>query len=195
MVSGKDFVWAHLAKAGGEMTHALFNIFPEVIEFADESHTVAQHTAFQDRKDEVSGKVRVLNIRRLPSWMLSFHIWKSIEGLLPDFQPSPMLSPHQIAESNVADAFLGRYLQPDEPPIDVWLRTEHIIEDFLGFIGRHTEVTPAQTEAIEGLPRVNELVYDKAMDHWFTSAHIALMYRNNPRWAATEREIYGAPNL
>lgn len=193
MVIGKDFTWAHLAKAGGEMTHALFKLFPEVIEFADKAHTVAQHTAFEDRPDQVAGKQRILNIRRLPSWMLSFHIWKSIVGLLPDFEQSPMLSPHQIAESNVADAFLARYLQPDGPQIDVWLRTEHIIDDFLAFIGNHAEVTPDKEQAARQLPRVNELVYDKAIDHWFTSAHLKLMYLNNPEWAAVELAVYGDP--
>jgi hypothetical protein len=190
MVIGRDFAWAHLAKAGGEMTHALFNLFPEVVEFADDVHTVAQHTAFQDREEEVAGKQRVLNIRRLPSWMLSFHIWKSVEGLLPDFKPSPMLSPHQIAQSSVADEFLSRYVKPHGPQIDVWLRTDHIIDDFLGFIGNHTEVTQDQRETAKRLPRVNELTYDKSMDHWFTSAHIELMYLNNPHWSAIEQAVY-----
>lgn len=191
MVIGKDFVWAHLAKAGGETTHALFRVFPEVIEFADKAHTVAQHTAFQDRPDEVAGKQRVLNIRRLPSWMLSFHVWKSMVGLLPDFEKLPMLSPHQIAESNAADAFLARYRKPDKPNIDVWFRTEHMVDDFLAFIAQHTEVTPEREKAARELPRVNEHMYDKAIDHWFTSAHIRLMYLSNPAWATVERAVYG----
>jgi hypothetical protein len=191
MVIGKDFAWAHLAKAGGEMTHALFSIFPEAIEFADDVHTVEQHTAFQDREAEVAGKQRVLNIRRLPSWMLSFHVWKSVQGLLPDFKPSPMLSPHQIARSSIADEFLYRYVHPERPPIDVWLRTEHIIQDFLAFMEGHTDVTPEHREKAKSLPRVNELVYDKALDHWFTSAHIELMYLNNPHWSAIEQAVYG----
>jgi hypothetical protein len=190
VIIGRDFVWAHLAKAGGEMTHALFNLFPEVIEFADGAHTLEQHTAFDDRADRVAGKLRVLNIRRLPSWMLSFHVWKSVNGLLPDFRASPMLSPHQIADSNVADAFLARY-RPPQGGIDVWLRTEHLVDDFLGFIKQHTDVTDGQIEAARNLPRINELVYDKAIDHWFSSAHIRLMYVRNPAWATVEAAVYG----
>lgn len=190
MIIGRDFVWAHLAKAGGEMTHALFNLFPEVIEFADDAHTVAQHTAFEDRAEQLAGKRRVLNIRRLPSWMLSFHVWKAVNGLLPDFTPSPMRSPHEIADSNVADAFLARYRRP-EGGIDVWLRTEHLIDDFLGFVGRHTDVTEERAAEVRGLPRVNELVYDKAIDHWFSSAHVRLMYLRNPAWATVEAAVYG----
>jgi hypothetical protein len=190
MIIGRDFVWAHLAKAGGEMTHAMFDVFPELVEFADDAHTVEQHTAFEDRPDEVAGKRRVLNIRRLPSWMLSFHVWKSVIGLLPDFKVTPMLSPHQIADSNVADAFLARYRRP-EGGIDVWLRTEHLIDDFLAFVGEHAEVTDEKAQAVRSLPRVNELVYDKAMDHWFTSAHVRLMYLRNPAWATVEAAVYG----
>lgn len=191
MVIGRDFVWAHLAKAGGEMTHALFGLFPEAVEYADKAQTVEQHMAFEDRLDQVADKQRVLNIRRLPSWMLSFHVWKSVIGLLPDFEESPMLSPHQIAESNAADAFLARYREPDNPQIDTWIRTEHMIDDFLAFIADHAEVTPEREEAARNLPRINELVYDKAIDHWFTSAHIKLMYVNNPEWAKVEAYVYG----
>lgn len=189
MIIGRDFVWAHLAKAGGEMTHAMFNVFPDLVEFADPPHTVVQHTSFDDRAEQLVGKQRVLNIRRLPSWMLSFHVWKSMRGLLPDFEPSPMLSPHQMADSNVADEFLARY-RPPQGGIDVWLRTDRLIDDFLAFAARHTEVTDAQREAVHALPRVNELVYDKAIDHWFTSAHIRLMYLRNPNWAAVEARVY-----
>jgi hypothetical protein len=190
MIIGRDFVWAHLAKAGGEMTHAMFNVFPELIEFADPPHTVEQHTSFDDRADELVSKQRVLNIRRLPSWMLSFHVWKSMRGLLPDFRLSPMLSPHQIADSNIADAFLARY-RPPQGGIDVWLRTDRLIDDFLAFVSQRTEVTDERREAVRSLPRVNELAYDKQVDHWFTSAHIRLMYLRNPAWTAVEMKVYG----
>jgi len=172
------------------MTHAMFNLFPELIEFADPAHTVEQHTAFQDRAEQLVGKQRVLNIRRLPSWMLSFHVWKSMRGLLPDFKPSPMLSPHEIADSNVADAFLARY-RPPKGGIDVWLRTDRLIDDFLAFVARHIELTDERREAVWALPRVNELVYDKQIDHWFTSAHIRLMYLRNPAWTSVEMAVYG----
>ena len=172
------------------MTHTLFNLFPELIEFADPAHTVEQHTSFEDRAEQLAGKQRVLNIRRLPSWMLSFHVWKSMRGLLPDFALSPMLSPHQIADSDVADAFLARY-RPPQGGIDVWLRTDRLIDDFLAFVSQRIEVTDEQREAAHALPRVNELAYDKQIDHWFTSAHVRLMYLRNPMWATVEMAVYG----
>ena len=122
--------------------------------------------------------------------MLSFHVWKSMRGLLPDFAPAPMLSPHQIADSSIADEFLARYRAP-EGGIDVWLRTDRLIDDFLAFASQHTDVTDDRREAVRSLPRVNELVYDKAIGHWFTSAHIRLMYLRNPEWAAVEAFVYG----
>jgi hypothetical protein len=191
VIIGKDFAWAHLGKAGGEMTHALFNIFPELIEYADEPHTLEQHTPFQERAEQVGDRVRVLNIRRLPSWMLSFHIWQSQEGLAPKYETAPMLSPHQIANSDRADFFLSKYRPAEDPRIDVWLRTEHLVEDFLAFVRERTEVTEAHLATIRDLPRVNELVYDKRIDHWFTSAHIRLMYVRNPLWATVEAAVYG----
>jgi len=190
MIVGRDFVWAHLGKAGGEMTHALFSLFPELIEFADPAHTPEQHIAFQDRPGRIAGKQRILNIRRLPTWMLSHHVWMSVNGLAPDYRRGPMRSPYEIAESDVADRFLRRYRPPEEPRIDVWLRTEHLVDDFLAFIGQRTDVTDAHLQAIRELPRVNELVYDKVINHWFTPAHVRLMYLCNPEWAAVEAAVY-----
>jgi hypothetical protein len=191
VIIGRDFVWAHLGKAGGEMTHALFSLFPEVIEFADEAHTPEQHTAFTERAEQIAGKQRVLNIRRLPSWMLSHHVWKSVYGLAPHFRRGPMQSPYEMADSGIADTFLSRYRPPEGPDVEVWLRTEHIVDDFLAFIALRTEVTEAHLEAVRELPRINEFVYDKALDHWFTPAHVRLMYLRNPEWAAVEAAVYG----
>lgn len=193
MIVGRDFAWAHLGKTGGETTHALFHLFPGVVEFADPVHTPEQHTAFQDRPALVAGKKRVLGIRRLPAWMLSHHIWQAYRGLEPDFTSAPMRSPYEIASSDIADRFLARYLPAAvaEVRIDVWLRTERLIEDFLAFIGRHTSVSDAQRQAVRLLPCVNASFYDRAFGHWFTPADVAQMYARNPAWAAVEAEVYG----
>jgi hypothetical protein len=66
-----------------------------------------------------------------------------------------------------------------------------MIEDFLAFMRTQAEVTPEREEIIRRLPRVNELEYDKVIDHWFSSAHVRLMYLQNPVWAAVERVVYG----
>jgi hypothetical protein len=73
----------------------------------------------------------------------------------------------------------------------VWLRTEHIVDDFLAFIREYADVTETHLETIRELPRVNELVYDKALDHWFSPAHVRLMYLRNPEWAIVEAAVYG----
>jgi hypothetical protein len=123
--------------------------------------------------------------------MLSFQVWKATKGLAPKYEASPMLSPHQIADSDAADFFLARYRAPEDPRVDVWLRTEHLVDDFLAFVRPRTDVAETHIEQIRQLPRVNELVYDKALNHWFTSAHVRLMYLRNPAWAAVEKAVYG----
>lgn len=66
-----------------------------------------------------------------------------------------------------------------------------MIDDFLAFMRTQVEVTPEKEETVRQLPRVNELTYDKVIDHWFSSAHIRLMYVQNPVWAVVERAVYG----
>ena len=67
MVIGEHFVWGHMPKTGGEATRAMFALLPELIVYADESHTFEQHTTFVEREEKVRGKMLALNIRRLPS--------------------------------------------------------------------------------------------------------------------------------
>lgn len=191
MIIGREFAWAHLPKAGGEMTHAMFEVFPELIESADPVHTIEQHRSFVDHGAAVVGRRRVLNIRRLPAWMLSLHQWRAVNGFEPEHRPTSMVSPLAIARSSIADDFLARYCPVGGPQIDLWIRTENMVTDFVEFIRRHAEVNPARMEALQALPRINEMAYEKSIHRWFSLAHLDLMYLNNPRWAALERAVYG----
>ena len=190
MIIGQAFAWGHLGKTGGHTTWGLFQLFPEVIVSADNLGHETQHTPFADRLSQIKGKDLALNIRRLPSWMLSYHMHRAQFGDYPDYGPVPMVSPHEMALSDAADQNLGTFTNGGQLEIDYWLRTEHLLDDFAAFISRYVDVTPERRAQITRFGQKNVGAYDRRLPHWFSSAHIALMYRSNPVWASIEAKVY-----
>lgn len=190
MIIGQRFAWGHLGKTGGHTTWELFHLFPEVIVFADKLGHETQHTPFVDRLPQVEGKELALNIRRLPSWMLSYHMHRGQFGDYPDYRPVPMMSPYEMALSDSADEQLAAFTNGGQLEVDYWLRTEHLLEDFAAFISRYVDVSPEKRAQITRFGQKNVGAYDRRLPHWFSPAHIALMYRSNPVWAAVEEKAY-----
>jgi hypothetical protein len=191
MIIGEDFAWGHLGKTGGHTTWELFHLFPQLIVSADGLGHESQHTPFAERRTEIEGKHLALNIRRLPSWMLSYHMHRAQFGDYPDYRPIPMVSPHDMAVSDDADRHLAGFTDDGRLEIDFWLRTEHLLDDFLAFISGYVDLTPKDRARIAGFGRRNVGTYDRRLSHWFSSAHVELMYRSNPVWAAIEEVVYG----
>lgn len=191
MIIGERFAWGHLPKTGGDATHHLFSIFPDLVLYSDPRFSNDKHTPFPVREASIHGKALVLNIRRLPSWLLSYSNHKARRGLFPNYEPTAMPSVQEIAESTVADETLAIFTDFGRFHIDYWLRMESLTSDFLAFIGRFSEIPQAQLEHIADLGQVNASTYDHDVDHWFTGEQIATMYRLNPIWCEVERFIYG----
>ena len=75
MVIGDRFVWAHMPKTGGDSTHELFRILNPSIDI-DSIRQAAKHHTFTQREkttklDLTHARRRIMNIRRLPTWLLS----------------------------------------------------------------------------------------------------------------------------
>jgi SAM-dependent methyltransferase len=198
MVIGERFAWGHLEKTGGDATVELFLVLPELVRFADPLSSEEKHTAFRNRAEEIRGKVLALNMRRLPSWVLSRALHRARYGEYPDYEPLPMMPPGEMAESADADQRLLEFMDNRQLTIDRWLRTEFLADDFLAFVSEFTEVPKAkQLEILElGSSRLGTpLAYDHRIDRWFTSDQIQTMYESNPEWAAIELELYGPNDL
>jgi SAM-dependent methyltransferase len=198
MVIGERFAWGHLEKTGGDATVELFLVLPELVRFADPPSSEEKHTAFPSRAEEIRGKVLALNMRRLPSWVLSWALHRARYGEYPDYEPLSMMPPREMAESSAADQRLLEFTDNRELTIDRWLRTEYLADDFLAFVSEFTEVSPAkQLEILElGSRRLGTpLTYDHRIDQWFTSDQIQTMYERNPEWAAVEQQLYGPNEL
>jgi SAM-dependent methyltransferase len=185
MVIGEQFAWGHLEKTGGDATIELFLVLPELVRFADPPSSEEKHTAFPSRAEEIQGKVLALNIRRLPSWVLSRALHRARYGEYPDYEPLPMMSPQEMAESVDADQRLLEFMDHHELTIDRWLRTEFLAHDFLAFASEFTEVSEAQRREILELGG-SRLGTPLTYDH-----RIRTMYERNPDWAAVEQQVYG----
>lgn len=190
MIIGKRFAWGHLGKTGGTATERLFQLFPELIVHADETVTNAKHDVFAARRADVKGKRLLLNLRRLPSWLLSFHQHKARWGVFPDYKPSPVPCADSIAASSAADEYLDGFLDDGRFKIHRWIRTEYLKSDFLAAISEFTDVPFHRRVAVRDLEMVNAMEYDHDVMGWFSQAQIKRMYRNNPLWASIEAEIY-----
>jgi hypothetical protein len=191
MVIGARFAWGHLQKTGGDATWELFRLFPDLVEFADPRNTEAKHASFAERPDQVEGKLLVSNIRRLPSWTLSWAQHRARLSTRPDGSPVPMNSPRQMVDVPRADMRLGILTADGQYPVQRWLRMEHLAEDFADFLAELTDVTEEDRKRIAAFAPVNALEYDHEVANWFTPDQVRQLYENNPVWAKIEREVYG----
>lgn len=165
---------------------------PELVVHADDSSGNAKHDAFAAREAEVSGKLLVLNIRRLPSWSLSFAQHHARDGVHPRYEPMPLPTAAELAERTLPDAMLRHFTANGRFRVDRWLRTEHLAEDFLELVAALADVPEDLRAQVHEIGMINTIPYDHDVAHWFSDAQIATMYERNPVWASIEQRVYGS---
>ena len=191
MVIGESFAWAHLPKTGGDATLSMFKLFPDLVEFADPDDSNDKHAQFRSRAQQIRGKLLVMNIRRLPAWVLSRAQHASRWGIYPGYEPIPMAPADELAGSSFPDSRLMLHTDEGRFWPDRWLRMETLAADFADFVSSLREVSDTERERVEALGPVNSAEYDHELAGWFTSGQIRQMYLNNPCWATLEQEQYG----
>jgi len=190
MVIAERFAWAHLPKAGGTATQAMLAAVPGLIHHADPIDSNDKHDAFWVREDAIAGKLRAMNIRRLPSWVLSAAHHKSVSGLWPDFEPLPLPSVEEMTESTDPDDMLRWMTDGPRMPVDRWLRTEHLLEDVCALLEEVDAMSRRSRHRIDAVPWVGKS-YDHDVARAFAPSDIRRMYERNPGWAEAERVAYG----
>jgi hypothetical protein len=191
MVIGDRFAWAHLPKAGGTATVAMFNAFEGLVRFADSPDEVDAHARFGERREQVEGKLLVLNIRRLPAWVISRAHYVSRHGVHPRFEPIPMPPRDDLAASSFPDERLALFTDRGRLEIDRWLRVESLAADVIEFVSELRDVRDDERAHVMDVGRVNALAYDREVSRWFTPVQLEQLYRSNPAWAAVEERVYG----
>lgn len=212
MVIGKKFAWAHFGKTGGDSVHRMFQVISRHVLYADPIERPEKHLTFHvnERRlgyDLTHSRKRIMNIRRLPSWLLSFMNHKHKFHSVPILKES-YLRGAVLFERNDPDA-LGNGAAPNFMEvkidkmledfmcdrIDYWIRTEYLADDFIMVMGRFMPINASQKREIRKI-RINvNQDYDRDIFRNFSTDELELIYRNCPLWTRIEREAFGGTLL
>jgi hypothetical protein len=201
MIVTDDFSWGHMPKTAGDATSAFFiNSIPDKIIFADPDDN-NKHAPFSERIDLIKDKKLILNIRRLPNFILSFiyhHLFTGGISTVPDkaayfdknyklYLPPPYSVQNQPETlSTLGDWMIDYYVANFN--IDYWLRCENIQSDFLNLVNKFYSIDEQIIKFTKTKTSLNN--YNKDPLAHFTTEEIKTIYENNPKWAAIERVVY-----
>ncbi|MFN8164555.1 MAG: hypothetical protein U0R26_12175, partial [Solirubrobacterales bacterium] len=190
MVITKHFAWAHLGKTGGDATQQMLEAVPGLVEWAHSPDTNAKHDPFALHAAAIAGRLRVMNLRRLPSWILSRAQHMRTHGPWPEGRHHYMQTADEMVEDIYADYDLRRMSDGPRCPIQWWLRQEHLADDVAALLDHFGQLTGTAQEGITSVPyRAKAYAHD--LESTFTAEQIRRMYRLNPGWAEVERKVYG----
>ncbi|HET6830897.1 MAG TPA: class I SAM-dependent methyltransferase [Solirubrobacterales bacterium] len=190
MLITEQFAWAHLPKAGGDATQEMLAAAPGPVRYASAPDSNDKHDPFARHEAEVAGKLRVMNIRRLPAWILSMAHHKATSGAWPDYEPQPLPSVEEMAASTEPDDTLRFMTDGSRFPVGRWLRQERLSEDVAALLADLGAPTDSARAAIAAVPhRAND--YDHDLASMFSPEQVRRMYALNPAWAEIERRVYG----
>jgi hypothetical protein len=189
MVIGPRFAWAHLPKTGGDLTARVFQLFPEIVTYVDDTSTQDKHLAFFQRPEVLDGRLLAMNIRRLPAWTVSVFLHRAQNGRHPDYVAEPVAPADEMATTDYPDELIGQFAGNG---IDRWFRQESLVDDVLAFIGELTTVDDDRRSEVAAFGRVNEMDYDHDVSKWLDPEQVRTLYRTNPIWAAAEEQVYGS---
>jgi hypothetical protein len=195
MIVSQRFVWAHIPKTGGDATAAMIARVPRLVVLADHPRDNAKHLPFAERRGSIEGKLLVANTRRLPAWALSHARHVERFGAFPDYEPAGPQPPDMVAARSAADELLD--LIVGEFEVDRWIRQEELAGDLAGLLREVADLSAEEEAAIRSVGRVNDTrtavqrLRRNPAERFFSPAQLETLYRNNPRWAAIERQVYG----
>jgi hypothetical protein len=191
LVIGDRFAWAHLPKTGGDATFQMLAAVPGLVRFADPPDSNDKHLPFFARESEVAGKLLVMNIRRLPAWILSGAHHKAAHGVHPEYRPLPLETGDEMTSTTDADDLLRWMTDHGRFRVARWLRAESLEQDVLALLSELGVLTTEVRSAVRRVGQVNVGTYDHDLAERFSDEQIGRLYRLNPDWAAIERRVYG----
>ncbi|MFH6985663.1 hypothetical protein [Marinoscillum sp. 108] len=212
MIITPDFVWTHMAKTGGYSVHRMISLVGDeniqLDPLGGEWSDYRRHEPFWMRSEKcgydiTANKIKVLTIRRLPAWILSFGEFKKREeGFEFDLQElskgyfkhekrdmvSGGLSDPGSYDTHHADEALA-YYRPET--IDHWWKQESLNEDVVCFLGRFYTLTPLQIKQMS-CSHENSNEYDRNLGKRFSQRQLEELYHNCPLWSTYEQKVYGS---
>jgi hypothetical protein len=195
MIITDQLQWHHLPKTAGTSTDHLFELSGLPLLWRDEQGSPDKHLPAADRRQVaallIDSRINVLNIRRLPLWLLSNYQHKhTFMGLDLPFEHvrAGMFYRHHQEEWLPADWWMERFAVRED-----WefLRVEQLKADFLHLLGRYQPIGVRARIAIALSGSRNRNRYRKDPRTWFGAEDLRAVYGRNPLWARIEQRIYG----
>jgi hypothetical protein len=130
-----------------------------------------------------------MGIRRLPAWVLSHAQEFGANGIRPKPEPNRVCEILRW-EVGTPDKQLQLMTDNDRFPVDVWMRQEYLVSDFIRFMSRFDTSAQSKRSLIEELNPKPPRDYNHDWAHWFTAEQIEKLYRENPVWTRVEKLCY-----
>jgi len=198
MVVGDDFVWMHFPKCAGHTIDRALRVLRGRRDVAFDVAEAGWHDSVGDRavrRDgfDPAGKTVICGFRRLPHWLLSRVHYDASRS------PYRMVSREMLCRGQFyevtgaigsADGYVKHY---GASPVDRWVRTEHLAEDFQRQFGDilGSQLARAAASKLAKVVNGTRLNYVRGLDFYFTAAELDGLYAANPTWAALEARLYG----
>ena len=197
MIWNEQFVWLHMPKTGGTTMSRIFRNIDDSTLNIDDNSKDKKHDSEYDRKKRdntwnIGIRRRIINIRRLSSWLISDWKHKREHMQLPNlsFEPVKCGLFYSIKLGGVwvtADYWLKYFKIDEQTQI---LRLEYLENDFKKYI---YPLTKPRNNTIEFNRKDNsiELHEKQAKLYNITNqSDLNTIYRNNPYWAEIEDRLY-----
>ncbi len=182
-----------MPKTGGTTTDRLFELSGLPLLWRDPQSSPLKHVPPIDHPNlpPLMDRTRVINIRRLPQWLLSN--WQHKRGLMGlDLEPQMM-----------CQGFFYRHKDQKWYPADWWLdllgvneswvclRLEYLKGDLLKTFADFEPIGWKEACSIRLARERNRNSYSRTIEKWFSAKDLTRIYEMNPRWTALEVQCYG----
>jgi len=219
MIIHKDFVWLHIPKTNGTVTHDNIckYISQKDIQYKFLIHQPNKHLSYNDlllkfKRYNLENKIMISNFRKLPRWIMSYNVHvararkvlkksmiintiidKTNKGLI-------FVNPKKLTvECDILRYYkLNEYWQPADIYVDyffskrmpdLWIRQEFFDKDFMKAISRFSDHDFSKKPLNTEIKRTNSPEKYMSID----KLDLQTIYKNNPKWHDIEKKIYPKP--
>ncbi len=202
MIIGDSFVIGHLGKTGGDALLIYAQILRRELPLVlDDCNDGRKHQTFAERIADgagglLQGKDRILGIRNLETWLVSYHRQFLLQYRTPihDEALKQGKIPFYVLNKEYtrwtyepADRLLATYL---DQPIRHWIRCESLLEDFLSVIRCYHTVSSEAEAEMRGVAFSKPRCYTDEFESYFAPEDSERIRANNPVWGRIEANVY-----